>query len=303
MIIVVGSINMDISLRVQAIPKPGETVLAGSVCHTPGGKGANQAVAAAKMGAEVVMLGCVGNDALGIKVLDSLRKANVATNEIIKKKGTTSTAYICVSDKGENAIVVDSVTNFSLRPEHLYAREELFRQAQYCVLQMEIPTDTVEAAMNLCRKHRVHTIVNPSPASRFAPEQFYDIDYLVPNEYEIETLLNKCWSQITDMDLQQFMQRYLIKNMVITLGERGCVYLKDEGERVICPISAKQAIDTTGAGDTFLGVMAACLDEGATLIEAVRHGNAASGLEVMRQGTQEAMPTREEVEKELVNYR
>ena len=291
MILVVGSINMDICLRVQDIPRPGETVLSQSISKNPGGKGANQAVAAAKLGGEVVMLGCVGNDEHGGMLLHSLRSAGVDTQHILIRPGcASSSAFICVADSGENAIVVDSSANMFVSPEYLLEHEQLFRKAEFCVLQMEIPSQSVRTAMQLSKKHGTKVVLNPSPLSGFDKSLLHGVDVLIPNESEAAALME-------GQDFEAFMAHYGITEMIVTLGSRGCMQYGAQGEPRFSPSAPRKAVDTTGAGDTFLGAFVAALS--ANLPDALAFANTAAGIAVTRRGAQQAMPTLDEVMREM----
>ena len=296
MILVVGSINMDVNIRVKSLPKPGETVLAKGITQSPGGKGANQAVAAAKSGGYVVMLGCVGQDEAGDALLQSLREFGVNT-EYIKRTDEvpSSKAYINISDDSENHIVVDSSANFMVSPEYIASHEELFKQADYCIMQLEIPGDSVYAAEKLCQKYGVKVVWNPSPIDSYEERLLEHVDTLVVNETEGEVLSGIPADQITEADWNQLMEKYDIRSVVQTLGSRGSkLYVRGE-EAVTFPAVKCDAIDTTGAGDTFLGALITMFSEGKDAKEAFRFAAVASGIEVTRRGTQSAMPTRDEV--------
>lgn len=297
MILVIGSINMDIVFQVQDIPRPGETVMAGSTRKSPGGKGANQAVAAAKLGGDVVMLGCVGQDENGSALMASMNAAGVNTDYLLRSAQTdTSCAYICVSASGENCIVVDSSANMLVSPAYLDAHEDLFARADYCVLQLEIPVETVAHAMELSRKHGVKVIFNPSPMSSFDESLLKDVDYLIPNEVEAAQLLHTddALTQ-TEADWQNFMARHRIRHVVMTAGKLGAYHYEAGKTGSFYPTQPQKAVDTTGAGDTFLGAFAAQINAGRTHAEAIPFANRASGIAVTRSGAQSAMPSLEEL--------
>lgn len=303
MVLVIGSINMDVSYQVQEIPHPGETVMAMGVKKSPGGKGANQAYAASKLGGEVTMLGCVGQDENGEALLSSLRSAGVDTSYIKKQADTpSSSAFICVSSGGENCIVVDSSANAMVTPSYLMENEWLFDKAEYCILQMEIPHETVTKAIALCKKHHVKVVLNPSPLTSLDKSILCGVDYLIPNETEASELVSAPYEQVDEKDWSAFMQMYSIGSMIITLGDQGCRYYDGKNPSCAYPSKKKKAVDTTGAGDTFLGAFVAALSQGKTLDEAIVYANTASGIEVTRQGAQEAIPTKAEVENELEKH-
>ena len=303
MVLVIGSINMDVSFRVQDIPYPGETVVASGVKKSPGGKGANQAYAASKLGGKVSMLGCIGQDENGEVLLASLDSAGVDISHIKKQTDVaTSSAFICVSSSGENSIVVDSSANALVSPDYLAENEPLFENAEYCILQMEIPYETVSAAITLCQKHHVKIVLNPSPLTAFDNQLLYGVDYLVPNETEASALIGMPYAQTDEQDWIAFMRKYRIKNLIITLGKQGCRYYDGSESSQAYSSERRTAIDTTGAGDTFLGALVAALSQGETIRNAIRYANTASGIEVTRHGAQQAVPTKEEVEHDLKEH-
>lgn len=300
-VLVIGSINMDVNILLDHILRPGETLLCReSVFKSPGGKGANQAVAAAKLGAEVIMLGCVGQDENGQQMLSALQSAGVNTDCILVKEDCpTSTAYINVAASGENAIAVDSSANMHVSPAYIQAHAELFAQADYCVFQLEIPIETVKAARTLCRKYQVKTVLNPSPMHTRAAELLDGIDYLIPNETEAEGLLGKPYQETSDDDWLAFLEKHRIGNLVITLGSAGCKYYAAGREPVLCPTRPRQAVDTCGAGDTFLGGFVTALSEGKQELDAISFAASAAGIQITRPGAQAAMPTRAEVDADM----
>ena len=301
MILVVGSINMDVNILLDHILRPGETLLCrGSVFKSPGGKGSNQAVAAAKLGAQVVMLGCVGKDENGQQMRKALSDAGVDTQYVlVREDQPTSTAYINVAASGENAIAVDSSANMLVSAEYIQSHEALFRQADYCVFQLEIPVETVRTACELCRKYGVKTVLNPSPMHPEAGSLLTGIDYLIPNETEAEGLLGKPYDQSSEDDWQAFMARYELGNMIITLGSKGCRYFAASQPSVVYPTRKRQAVDTCGAGDTFLGGFVTALSEGKCEADAIAFASSAAGIQITRSGAQAAMPSRSEVDEDM----
>lgn len=305
MILVIGSINLDVILKVRHIPRPGETILADSSKKAPGGKGANQAAAAARLGGDVVFLGCLGDDPQGKRLKAALSKARVNTDYIKIVPGCSSpSAFICVSEKGENAIVVDSGTNTWVTADYIEENEGLFSQAKYCVVQLEIPLSTVAVVKRLCRKHQVKLILNPSPIKGRDKTIVDGADYLVPNEDEAAYLLGLSdFSAADDAMLTAFLQQHHVGTMIVTLGKKGCLLADRSGRVKQFPTIPRRPVDTTGAGDTFLGTLVSMLAEDKTADEAVRMGSAASGLQIMREGAQEAIPSRTEVEAEYIRIR
>ena len=300
MVLVVGSINMDICLDVDTIPDLGETVMAVNVSKNCGGKGANQAVAAAKLGADIIMLGCVGKDENGEQLLYSLKSSGVNTEYIMKvTDAPSSSAYICISKKGENSIVVDSSANKLVSTQYIKEHEFLFNEANYCIMQMEIPIETVETTIELCKKHNVKIVMNPSPLSKFDIGLIQGVDYLIPNEMELARMLGKKNGVICEDDCKKFMRVNEIGKLLVTLGSAGCKIFDPLQDAIYVSTKKREAVDTTGAGDTFLGAFVTAISENKSIEAAVNFANIASGIEVTRLGAQKSMPTRKEVDYEF----
>jgi len=296
-VVVIGSANWDIVNRVAHIPRPGETLRSKSVMQNPGGKGANQAVAAGKLGADVYMIGCVGDDESGDKMLASLRKAGVDTRGMRRVPGQpTGTAYICVSDDGENCIVVTAGANDCLDEGLLDEQDALIRGADILAAQLEVPAETVWTAIQRAHACGVKTILNPSPVRDIPDDVLRCVDILLPNESEMAALIGQPVENGDDA-----MRRYMLEKgigcIVLTLGEQGCRILKRDGS-IHIPCQKVAAVDTTGAGDTFLGALATALSEGKTIEHAARFATSAAAITVSRMGAQQAMPFRNELQEE-----
>ncbi len=291
-IAVVGSLNMDVSYRVAHIPAPGETVLARGVTKSPGGKGGNQAVAAAKMGAQVAMIGCVGRDGDGEALRASLRGAGVDDALVAACDEPTGTAFICVSDAGENNIVVHAGANGCVDAAVLARARARLAGAQICVVQLEIPHETAWAALRLCRELGVFTALNPSPACQVPAQALQGLDLLVPNETEMAALLGR--EADPAADLPRFARETGVRRILMTVGAQGCYLADAQGVRHF-PAQPVRAVDTTGAGDTFLGALCAMLAEGRPVEEAIDVAQRAAALTVQRMGAQQAMPSRAQV--------
>ncbi len=297
MILIIGSINTDISIKLKKTPSPGENEKALSVSITSGGKGANQAVAAAKAGAEVYIVGCVGADTNGEKMLTALKNENINADKVYCLKDVpTSTAYIMVDENGENAIVVDSSANMKLTSENLLENENLFEFADFCVLQHEISLATVKTALELCKKHGVSVFLNPSPLSEDTVDYIDNVQYLIPNENEAVALFGKnSYDEITNNEWQCFLKEHNIENVIVTLGAEGCTHYSRNNPSIHYPTKMMSAVDTTGAGDTFLGTFAASISFGKDVAQAIKYAQAAAGIVVTRRGAQSAMPSWDEI--------
>jgi len=305
-VLVVGSSNMDFVAQVASLPRPGETVMGGKFSTHLGGKGANQAVAAALAGAEVTFVARVGKDPVGDQMLASLREKGIALGFVIRSEANPSgVAIIMVDAQGENIIAVCSGANLELSPEDAKAAESAFAAADVLVCQLETPMVTVRKALALARQRGACTVLNPAPAQQLAgatddlPALLSQVDVLTPNETEAEILTG-----LTVRDIEEAKaagSRLLqagAKNVVFTLGSNGALLVSEKGSQHF-PSLPVQPLDTTGAGDAFSGALSARLALGRPLGEAIQFANAAAAISVTRLGAQESMPRREEVEKML----
>ncbi|CUA85508.1 ribokinase [Gulbenkiania indica] len=290
---VVGSINMDLVALVPRFPAPGETLIGSRFETFPGGKGANQAVAAARLGAEVAMVGCVGGDGFGRELLSGLAAEGVDTSAIhVSGEASTGVASILVSG-GENTIVVVPGANHCLTPSMVEASEQLIASADVVLTQLEIPLETVEATARLASRHRVPLILNPAPAVRLSRALLDQVACLTPNEHELATVLGAPSLPFPDM------LALLPGKVVMTKGEHGAYHVDGSGQFWHQPGFAVSAVDTTGAGDTFNAALAAAWQGG--LRQAMRFAAAAAALSVTRLGAQGGMPSAAAVESFLQN--
>ncbi len=284
-ILVAGSANLDFVVRAPHIPAPGETVLGGAFRTFPGGKGANQAVAAARAGgAATRMLVALGDDAYAKELEASLHDAGV-TLALVRSDEPTGTAFICVSDAGENAITVAPGANGALRPDHLPD----LAGTSHLLLQLETPLASVAAYARAARDAGVRVVLNAAPAQALPAELLADLDVLIVNEGELAAVTG------IEGDIARALDALAIPCVIVTLGARGAC-ARDGDTRVVQPGFAVEPVDTTGAGDTFCGVLAAALARGAALDGALREACAASALACTRPGAQTGVPPRGEVE-------
>ena len=299
-IAVVGSVNMDLAARCPHIPVPGETVLGGDLIESPGGKGANQAVAAGKLLGRVAMIGCLGADAYGQTLRAALVEAGVATQGLIERGPRSGVAIIEVADHGENSIVVVQGANALLEPVDVADVLERMPQAQMVLLQLEIPLATVVAAAQRARAQGLRVILDPAPAQPLPPDLLRQVDILVPNQTEAAVLAGM--PVVTVATAPEAASRLLAmgpSTILLKLGADGVLIANAAGMRVI-PGFRVATIDTTAAGDCFAGALAVALIEGQPLEEAVVFANAAAALSTTRAGAQASMPTRAEV-KDLLH--
>lgn len=293
-ILVIGSLNMDLSIDLAKMPVTGETILGRGIAYKAGGKGANQACAAGKLGGRVRMLGCVGQDEFGQKLVKSLSESGVETDYIKESRDLpTGTAVIYVDDNGDNSIVVIPGANMACDIEYLKEQDEQFHWCDYVVLQMEIPYEAVWYSVKRAKELGKMVILNPAPAPDEIPEEILSlVDYLTPNETEIIALNGK-----SKDDIREGAEKLLSRgasNVIATLGDRGALLVNRYGE-TFYPARKVVSVDTTAAGDCFNGAMVAALAEGQSEAEAILFANMASSIAVTRKGAQESLPIREEV--------
>ncbi|MCX7680897.1 MAG: ribokinase [Anaerolineae bacterium] len=299
-ITVVGSLNMDMVVRVPRLPRPGETVIGSDFRTIPGGKGANQAVAAARLGAQTSMVGRVGRDDFGRLLLDNLAAAQVDHRFVRQDPGApTGVAFIEVDDAGKNSIVVASGANARLTPADVDIAAATITAASALLLQLEIPLETVARAAAVAHAAGVKVILNPAPARPLPAELLALVDVLVPNESETEILTGlPVGSQAEAERAALTLLEAGVGAVVLTLGERGALLAQDGRTQTFPAFEVKPA-DVTAAGDAFLAGFAVALAEGKPLAEAVRWGNAAGALATTKLGAQPSLPTRQEVERLL----
>ncbi|AZJ18877.1 ribokinase [Bacillus wiedmannii] len=287
-IAVVGSISMDLVAVSKKRPKAGETVI-GEAFHTiPGGKGANQAVAAARLGANVAMVGAVGNDNYGTVVRNNLENERVFIDYVVPVTDTaTGIAHIVLAEE-DNSIVVVQGANALVNESVVDRSKDLLIKADMVVLQLEIPLETVKYVLAICEEHNIPVMLNPAPAQVLSEDILEKATYITPNEHECRIVLDDFTSPIEGL-----LAKYPNK-LLITEGSKG-VRFHNGTEIVHVPSIAVDVVDTTGAGDTFNGALAVALSEGETLQKAIRFANIAGGLSVTKLGAQGGMPTRDRV--------
>jgi len=298
-ILVVGSSNTDLIIKVPEIPRPGETLIGGEFQTFQGGKGANQAVAAARGGGDVVFIASVGTDNYGADSIKGYKLDNINTENIkICKNSPSGIAMITIADSGENAITVASGANAELKPEDLDEAEEAFHEAEYMLVQLETPLDTVQKAVEMCAELETKVILNPAPATELPDDIISRIDIITPNEREAERLTGVVVKEEQDASkAAEVLHKRGIDTVIITLGSQGA-FLSDRitGVSKTVPGFKVEATDTTAAGDVFNGQLAVALAEGLALEDAVRQAHAAAALSVQKLGAQSSIPRREETD-------
>jgi ribokinase len=300
-IVIVGSLNMDLVVEVPLIPQPGETVLGKNFATFPGGKGANQAVAAARLGADVTMIGRVGADEFGEQLLDSARREGIDVSQIgIDDHTATGVAMIAVDASGQNSIAVASGANFRLTAQNVRQGWRQLTGIDLLVMPLETPLETIRTAILLAKESNVRVVLNPAPAQKLPLDILSHVDVLVPNEPETAQLTGLPLE--TDEDTHKAAQHLLaqgVGSVVLTLGSRGALVLDGTGSvpefTHVAPYDVAIA-DTTAAGDAFVAALAVSLGEGASLVEATRFANACGALTVTKTGAQPSLPWRNDVE-------
>jgi ribokinase len=305
-ILVVGSLNADLVVRAPRFPQPGETISGEDLQVIPGGKGANQAVAAARLGANVAMLGRVGKDSFGDFLLDNLKSNDVDSQLVRRDDASTGTATIIVDATGQNSIVLSPGANGKVSAADM--EKASFLEHDLLLLQLEIPVPTVLAAAQHARENNVRVILNPAPARQLPDELIALADYLIPNETELSLLTSM---DVNDMPSAEAAARALLgrgaKHVIVTLGSRGALAVDKDTSRQVDTFVV-DVVDTTAAGDAFIGGFATKLMESASLLanlqeqaralqSAVRYGCACGALATTKFGAQPSLPTKEEVEK------
>ena len=284
-IVVIGSINMDLVTSANVFPKVGETVIGTSFLTIPGGKGANQAVAAARLGADVTMIGCVGQDLFGEELLKHLKGQGVNVDNVEPvTDAKTGTASITLA-QGDNHIIVVPGANYAVTPEMVAKFEDCIAECSTMLLQLEIPRESVEKAIELGKKHGLQVILDPAPFLKISDQALESIDYMTPNEIEVKQLLD---------GLSEDNKQRIVEKCIITKGSKGVTYFNNRLETEVESIKV-DVVDTTGAGDSFNGAFAVALTEGRTVEEACRFANVVGALSVTKLGAQSGMPTKDEV--------
>ena len=300
-ILVIGSLNMDMDITLEDFPQAGQTILGKSLINVPGGKGANQAYAVGKLGGECTMLGCVGDDSFGQVLIDNL--STYVNSKYIKKEQNISsgTAVIYINEKGENSIVVISGSNGKCDEKYLKDNDNLFKECDYVMFQLEIPYESVFYGIRRAHELGKTVILNPAPAPKQGeiPNDIWSmIDYITPNETETAILTGVS----TDESVENAGEKLIdlgVKNALITLGSKGAMLIKSNKEKVFSPAFKTKALDTTAAGDCFNGAFVVALSEGKSEEEAMKFANMASSIAVSRMGAQKSIPSRKEVEERL----
>jgi ribokinase len=293
-VLVIGSLNADLVVRAPHFPKPGETINGEDLHIIPGGKGANQAVAAARQGASVAMIGRVGKDSFGPFLVENLRSDHVDVSHVLADDSATGTAIIVVDSNGQNSIVLSAGANGNVSAQDING---LDLEAKVLLLQLEIPLESVIHAAKWGRQKGMTVILNPAPARDLPDELIANVDYIVPNETELNLLTG---IPVTDVSSAEQAAKVLLergaKNVIVTLGSKGALLISSHQVKQVDAYKVN-VVDTTAAGDAFIGGFASALLRNLEIEEAVKYANACGALATTKFGAQPSLPTKEEIEK------
>ncbi len=299
-IVVVGSSNTDMIIKVPHVPMPGETIIGGTFSTAAGGKGANQAVAAARAGGDVTFVARVGEDMFGRKAKDGFVKDNINVDNVLSDKDAPSgVALIFVGEDGENSIAVASGANANLSPSDVESAADAISSADILIMQLETPLETVLKAATIASEKGVKVILNPAPACELSDDILSHVSILTPNESEAELLTGiKVKSEKDAAAAADALMAKGIEVVIVTMGAKGAFVVTADSKELVSGFSVK-AVDATAAGDVFNGTLAVAMAEGKPLKDAVKFANAAAALSVTKLGAQPSAPTRQEIEKFL----
>ena len=295
-ICVIGSLNMDLVVNVDTMPKPGQTIIGSNFKEVPGGKGANQAVAMARLNGNVSMIGKVGEDGFGQTLINSLKNDKVDTTYIQTSKGATGVALITVDKNAQNSIVVSPGANFEVKEDDIDNNIEAIKNSDIVVLQLETPLNTIKYALNKAKELNKYTILNPAPAVKLDDEIIKNVDLLTPNETELEIISGV--SIETEEDIQKAAQIMIekgVKELIVTLGSKGSLYINKE-KSMFKKAYKVEAVDTTAAGDSYTGALAVALSQDKNIEDAMDFASKVGALSVLKEGAQSSLPTLNDVE-------
>lgn len=294
-IVVIGSINMDLVVKTDDIPKIGETVLGHELVQVPGGKGANQSVAISKLGNKITFIGKVGEDMFGNILVDSLKDASVDTSRIEKENCNSGIAIINVDKEGNNNIVVIPGSNSKVDNDFLHKNIDVVENSKIVLFQFEIPLETVKNGLKVARKLGKITVLNPAPAYDLDDEIIENIDILIPNEYELEKISKvNITSNSSLLEAANVIIKKGVKELIVTLGSKGVLYVNKNEYKFYEPFKVK-AIDTTAAGDSFIGGFLSSYVKDKDMDKSIELGQKAAALAIQKIGAQSSIPTMDEI--------
>jgi len=310
-VLIIGSSNIDLNIYSKRFPNPGETVTGGSFKQFLGGKGANQAVASVRSGSKTIFIGKIGKDLFGDQMVSQLTDEGINMNHIIRDSQEPSgVAFILINENGENMISVAPGANFNLKPEEIRSKAQIIQNANSIVVQMEIPIETIQEIFKIASEGHVTKILNPAPLKPIPDEVLSKLDIIIPNEgelYRLHSLLG--FNKLIEEGKQKIVHasedlaNLGIKYIITTLGNKGCIIFEKKTNKFY-EIGAPKviAVDTVGAGDCFIGVLASILSKGETVPYAVRYATVAASIAVTRKGAQESMPFLREIQNKLKKF-
>ena len=287
---------MDLVVNVDKMPKPGQTIIGSNFKEVPGGKGANQAVAMARLNGNVSMIGKVGEDGFGQTLINALKNDKVDTTYIKTTKGATGVALITVDNNAQNSIVVSPGANFEVKEEDIDNNIEAIKNSDIVVLQLETPLNTIKYALKKSKELNKYTILNPAPALKLDDEIIKNVDLLTPNETELEIISGV--SIEIEEDIQKAAQIMIekgVKELIVTLGSKGSLYINKE-KSIFKKAYKVEAVDTTAAGDSYTAALAVALSKDQSIEEAMDFASKVGALSVLKEGAQSSLPTLEDVE-------
>ena len=291
-ILVIGSSNTDMTVKSEKMPAPGETVLGGEFIMGPGGKGANQAVAARRLGGDVCFICKVGRDIFGDNAVAGYNREGIDTSHVLRSDKASGVALILVDKNAENSISVAPGANNDLTPEDIDSVADVIKASDYLILQLEIPVESVLRAAQIAHEAGVYVILNPAPACPLPAELFSYLSLITPNAGEVE-LMTGVTGELDDKVAA--LRKMGVSDVIITLGSRGSYVAPEGREAELVPALKVNAVDTTAAGDTFCGALCVALSEGKDLAEAARFATKASSLTVQKMGAQSSIPYRKDL--------
>ncbi|RSK55640.1 ribokinase [Bacillus canaveralius] len=303
-ITVIGSLNMDLLVKSSRFPNSGETILGESVEYFSGGKGANQAVAASRLGAEVTMIGAVGDDLYGDRLKEILKKDQVDISSIKTVGGESSGLAIILLENADNRIIVIQGANAHCTKEDIDLNQAKIRESDIILIQMEVPLETVNYAVSMAKTFNKTVILNPAPAQELSDDLLQKVDIITPNDTELRLLTNKKTEGYNFIQRIDMLLEKGVQHVVTTIGSEGSVYKAAKQELITFPAYQVPVVDTTGAGDCFNGALAFALGRGDSITDAIKLANKTAALSVSKYGAQSSMPTLDDVrefEKNL-NY-
>lgn len=294
-ICVIGSLNMDLVVKVETMPKGGQTLIGSNFKEVPGGKGANQAVAMARLGANVSMIGKVGDDSFGQTMINALKNDNVDTKYIDIEQGPTGVALITVDKNAENSIVVAPGANYKVDKSYIDKNIDAIKNSDIVVVQLETPLETIKYALKKAKELNKYTILNPAPAVKLEDELIANVDLLTPNETELEIISGlEINSEEDILKAAKVMIEKGVKELIVTLGSKGSLYINKE-RSMFKKAYKVQAVDTTAAGDSYTGALSVAFSNGKDVEEAMDFASKVGALSVMKEGAQSSLPALNDV--------